>query len=156
MNREQMIAHLAEAGRDREALNKLSDCDLKALMGAGEGAQNQSGDEPTDGWAAAHQYRRELEELRRQTANARKMEEEERARLLDDVLYAKNRPWSDEEVRNMGINELRKVHAAVCRPQADYSGRGGPRTSVNGSFDWVANIMDGPAGTSVLDRKEAN
>lgn len=159
MNRTQMIAQLVAAGTlDEEALNKLSDCQLKALAGAGatpEPAENAEGQ--GDGWDRARQYREELEQLRRQTANAVQSEEKERAQLLDDVLYAKNRPWTDDEVKAMGINELRKVHAAVCPRANDFTGQGGPRASNLGpSLDFVQPIMDGHRGESVLDRKEAN
>jgi hypothetical protein len=152
MDRAQMIAHLAGAGRDTEALNKLSDCDLKALMGTTAANAEPQGD--SEAWKLAHKYRQELEELRQQTANAVETENQEKARLLDDVLYTKGRPWSDAEVQNMDIRELRKVHQALCQ-RADYSLRGGPRASnAGGDFSFVRGIMDGP--DSVLDRKEAN
>ena len=158
MNRDQMIAQLSAAGTPKEALNALSDCQLRALINAAPqptpAATNQA--DESEAWRLAHQYRRELEELKTQTRNAVESEERERARLLDDVLYASNRPWSDEEVRAMGINDLRKVHAVLCRPKADYTGRGGPRASNSAAtFDFVRGIMDGHKGESVLDRKEA-
>lgn len=159
MNREQMIAQLAAAGTDKEALNKLSDCQLKALCAATpgtgtEGAQNQQG----DGWEVAHRYRRQLEELQQQTANAVAAENTERVRLLDAVLYSQNCPWSPEEVRGMDIVQLRKVHAAVCPPKASYAGRGGPRAgnASGGDFSFVRPILDGHRGESVLDRQESN
>lgn len=169
MNRQQMIAQLARAGvLDEAALNKLSDCQLRALLSAGnEGAGGQAangGSEPLpqpqgehDPWTFAHRYRREVEELRERTANALRLEESERLRLLDDVLYAKNSPWSDEEVRRMSLAELRKVHAALFPRQDDsFIGRGGPRTvNAGGSFsaNFVTGILDAPAGRSVLDQE---
>jgi hypothetical protein len=154
MNRTQMIAQLVAAGPlDEAALSKLSDCQLKAL--AAPPAANV--EEPKgDGWDKAREYRAELDALKAQTANAVESEQKERARLLDDVLYAKESPWTDDEVKGMGINELRKVHAALCRKSADYTGRGGPRAGNGAPVLRFASIMDGPAGSSVLDGKEAN
>lgn len=160
MDRKQMIAQLVAAGPlGEDALNKLSDCQLRALYGAGGNGGEQAANQQTgDGWEAAHRYRSELEQLRAQTATAVENESKERARLLDDVLYAKNRPWSDDEVRKMDIVQLRKVHAAVCPARNDYTGRGGPHASNSGapSFDFVRPIMDGPRGQSVLDARETN
>jgi len=154
MNREQMIAQLVESGRDEEALNKLSDNDLKALLGQADSSQV----EPTgDGWDKAREYRRKFEALQAETANARETEEKERARLMDDLLYvAQNLPYSEAEIKEMPIVEMRKVHALAFPKRADFSGRGGPAGS-SGSFDFVKPVMSGAAGTSVLDgEKEAN
>ena len=154
MNREQMIAKLAEAGTDKDALAKLSDCQLKALLGATEGTQNAA--EPQgDGWDMYREERRKREELERRTANAVQTEENERTRLLGDILYAQHREFTDDEVKAMDIVMLRKVHKTMFPRRADYSARGGPATQ-GASFDFVQPIMSGPAGSSVLDRKEAN
>jgi hypothetical protein len=155
MDRAQMIAHLAGSGPlTADELGKLTDCQLRALAGVGQPAANAEPQGDSEAWKVAHKYRQELEELRRQTANAVETENQEKARLLDDVLFTKGRPWSDAEVQNMDIRELRKVHQALCQ-RADYSLRGGPRASnVGGDFSFVRGIMDGP--DSVLDRKEAN
>jgi len=154
MNREQMIAQLVESGRDEEALNKLSDNDLKALLGQAD----NSDVEPTgDGWDKAREYRQKLEALQAETANARETEEKERARLMDDLLYvAQNLPYSEAEIKEMPIVEMRKVHTLAFPKRADFSGRGGPAGG-SGSFDFVKPVMSGAAGTSVLDsEKEAN
>lgn len=159
MDREQMIAHLAAAGRDREALNALSDCDLRALMGQANGGEGSAQNQQGDGWEVARRYRQELEELRQRTRTAVENENQERIRLLDDILYARNCPWSEAEVKEMDIVQLRKVHRAVCQPSADYTGQGGPRTVSNnggGDFSFVQPILTGPAGRAALDRREAN
>jgi hypothetical protein len=154
MNRTQMIAQLVAAGPlDEAALSKLSDCQLKALAAP---APADNAEPKGDGWDKAREYRAELDALRAQTANAVESEQKERTRLLDDVLYAKESPWTDDEVKAMGINELRKVHAALCRKPADYTGRGGPRAGNSAPVLRFPSIMDGPAGSSVLDGKEAN
>jgi len=153
MNREQMIAQLVESGRDEEAMNKLSDCDLKALLGQ---ADNQA--EPTgDGWDKAREWRGKFEALQAETAGARETEEKERARLMDDLLFnAKSLPYSEAEIKAMPIAEMRKVHTMAFPKRADFSGRGGP-VGGSGSFDFVKPVMSGAAGTSVLDgEKEAN
>jgi hypothetical protein len=157
MNREQMIAQLTAAGRKVEALNALSDCDLTALVRASvTPAANTEPEQKGDGWDLYRAERAKREELEARTANAVESENKERERLLGDVLYAKESPWTDDEVKGMGINELRKVHAALCRKSADYTGRGGPRAGNSAPVLRFASIMDGPAGASVLDRKEAN
>lgn len=161
MNREQMIAQLAEAGPlDADALNKLSDCQLKALSGAEEPASNA---EPTGGdseaWQIAHKYRKEAEELRERYEPAHNEQEKERARLMDDLLYnSQNLPYSPDEIRGMALVEMRKVHKLAFPNRTDWSGRGGPASTnqVHGSFDFVQGVMDGPRGSSVLDSKEAN
>lgn len=161
MNREQMIAKLAEAGPlDSEALSKLSDCQLKALSGADEPASDAA---PTGGdseaWKVAHKYRQEAEELRKQYEPARNEQEKERAELMDDLLYNSERlPYTPDEIRGMDIVEMRKVHTLAFPKRADYSGLGAPAASNRGmgAFDFVQGIMDGPRGSSALDKKEAN
>lgn len=157
MNREQMIAKLAAAGPlDADALNKLSDCQLKALQNA-----NVSNNEPEDGdtvaWQKAKEWREKFEALEAKTQNALQTEENERANLLDDLLYnARQLPWSENEIRGMDIVQLRKIHQTAFPKRADFSARGGPAASNSGSFDFVKPIMGGPVGSSVLDKKEAN
>ena len=155
MNREQMIAQLAQAGPlDREALNKLSDCQLQALAGANGGDGPATNTEPQgSGWERATHWRRKYEELDAQTQNARQREEEERAELLDDVLYSSNRAYSDEEVQEMDIVQLRKLHKTMFPPERAYHGRGGVRASnAGGDFTFVRDVL-GP--NSVLS-EEAN
>lgn len=157
MNREQMIAQLAEAGPlDADALNKLSDCQLKALSGADEEPPPTGGD--SEAWQIAHKYRKEAEELREQYEPARNEQEKERARLMDDLLYnSQNLPYTPDEIRKMGLVEMRKVHSLAFPKRTDYSGLGAPGANqVHSSFDFVQGVMDGPRGTSVLDDKEAN
>lgn len=154
MNRDTLIAELAESSPlDADALAKLSDCELQALQGAESG-------EPPEGdsyaWQKANEWRRKYEELEEETRTALKAEEKERANLLDDILYSDNRAYSDAEVRNMGIVELRKLHKTMFPPKADYSGRGGPASNRGSSIDFVRHIMDGPRGKSVLDEQEAS
>jgi len=152
MNRDRMITALAANGRDKEALSKLSDCDLKALMGTNSEPEPQG-----DGWDRAKHWRERYESLNAETASAREREAEERQRLVDDLLYQRNNPWSDQEIHNMSLPDLRKVHAAVCPRVANYGVRGGPRADNTGlNLSFVRGIMDGPAGTSALDGTEAN
>lgn len=145
MNREQMIAHLAEGGRPKEALNALSDCDLKALMGT----PSTPADPPADTheeqtWQErATRYRRELEELKHRIEPAMNREAEERVELLEDLLYKGRRvEWSENELKAMDIAELRKVHRQVTN-SADFSGRGGPRFEQPvGNLDWCVPMSD--------------
>lgn len=140
MTKDQMIAFLAAQGRDKEALAKLSDCDLKALHAAAQnGAEPTPKDAEDRAWQArALEYRAELDELKAKTANALNAEAEERISILNDLLY-KGRAvaWNEAELKAMDIVELRKVYRQVFNT-ADYSGRGGPKTSASvGSFDWL-------------------
>lgn len=153
MNREQMIAHLAEKGRNTEVLNALSDCDLKALMGADSGTPPESRSEEDRMWQQkALNYRRELDELKAKSKNALQEEADERVDLLDDLLYkGRSVAWGENELKAMDIVQLRKVHRQVFNV-ADYSGRGGPRatTAPAGNFDWVKPM------NVVLAEKETN
>jgi len=157
MNRDEMIAQLVKAGPlEKEALEKLSDCQLVALSGAGEVEGVEEGD--TLAWQKVREWREKFESLDAETKNARQAEEKERTGLLDDLLYnSKQLPWSETEIRGMDIVQLRKVHKTVFPKRADFSGRGVP-ASETGSYDFVHPIMDGPAGASVLDgdRKGVN
>lgn len=167
MNRETLIAQLAEKGPlDKDALSKLSDCELKALHQAKDGgaanADTQLPPESIDDSEAmkiAHKYRRENEELRARYEPAHNAQEKERAKLLDDLLYsAANLPYTPDEIRAMDVVAMRKVHALAFPKRADYSARGAPAAANvgAGAFDFVQGIMDGPRGSSALDRKEAN
>lgn len=154
MNRDTLIAELAESSPlDRDALAKLSDCELQALQGADGGSEPQ-GDSVA--WQKANEWRRKYEELEAETRTAREAEEKERANLLDDILFAEDRAYTDAEVRNMDIVELRKLHRTMFPPKADYSGRGGPASNRGSSIDFVKPIMDGPRGKSVLDQQEVS
>lgn len=159
MNREKMIAQLAEAGPlDADALGKLSDCQLKALSGADEPTPEPTGGD-SEAWRVAHQYRRENEELKAKYEPARNEQEKERAQLMDDLLYNSERlPYSPDEIRAMDIVEMRKVHSLAFPKRTDYSGLGAPSAgnAGMGAFGFVQGIMDGPRGTSALDKKEAN
>lgn len=169
MNREQMIAQLAEAGPlGTDALNKLSDCQLKALQSAETGPAPSAAELPPEAMndsevlKIAHKYRRENEELRAKYEPAHNEQEKERAKLLDDLLYSSSRladaGYTPDQIRAMDIVEMRRVHKLAFPARHDYSGRGGPAAANvgGGAFDFVSGIMDGPRGTSVLDRKEAN
>lgn len=154
MDRKTLIAQLVAAGPlDEEALNKLSDCQLKALAtpGAAANAEPQG-----DGWDKAREYRQKYEALQAQTANAVAAEQGEKARLLDDLLFnVRSLPYSEAEIKDMDIVQLRKVHQLAFPQRADYSLRGGPRAAnAGGGFGFVQPIMGGRAGESVLDRKE--
>lgn len=171
MNRQQMIAQLAAAGvLDEAALNRLSDCQLRALLSAdneGDGGQQAANGLPrdlpqprdeADPWNIAHEYRRAYEQLQQQTENARRLEERERNRLLDDVLYARHNPWPAEQLKTMSLAELRRVHTALFPDgrAVNFAGRGGPRTpTASGAFsaNFVSGILDAPNGKSVLDRE---
>jgi hypothetical protein len=155
MDRKQMIAQLVAAGPlDEAALNKLSDCQLKALAQPAANAEPQG-----DGWEAAHRYRAELEQLKAKTASAVENENKERARMLDDLLYNRSAlPWSEQEIKAMPFEQLRKVHALAFPVQNSYTARGGPHAQ-NAGIDtsFVRGILDGPVGHSVLDgKKEAH
>lgn len=160
MNREHMIAQLAEAGPlEKEALNKLSDCQLRALMGSAEPSDppvsNAGPSDPNDEtWQSrAQTYRRELDDLKTRSEPALNREKEERADLLDDLLYkGRSVAWSEQELKGMGLPDLRKVHRQVFNA-ADFSGRGGPKATTVGAADlsWCA-----PINEALTDRKEAN
>lgn len=147
MNRENMIAQLAAGGTDKDALAKLSDCQLKALLnaeaGGGEETTELPPERPDDSEAMrlAHQYRREAEELKAKYEPARQGLEKERAELLDDLLYNVDAlPYSTAEIKAMDIVEMRKIHKLACPKRADFSGRGGPVSNA-GSFDWVEPVL---------------
>jgi hypothetical protein len=157
MNREQMIAQLAAAGPlDTAALGKLSDCQLRALSGAGAPANN-SHDDPEDVailQARVLELRREKETLEEQSRVAMAAEKRERLSLVEELIHNGHTKFSDEQIRGMDITMLRQLHGTVFT-QRHYGGRGGPRASNAGpSFDWVQPIMTGPAGGAALDRKE--
>lgn len=154
MNRDQMIAHLAEAGPlPADALAKLTDCQLKALMEAGKAPTANAESEPdAETWKArALRYRAERDDLKSKSENALNAEAEERVALLDDLLYkGKDVPWTENELEAMDIVQLRKVHRSVFNSR-DFSGRGGPRTSATvGDFGWVKSV------DQALMEKEAN
>lgn len=164
MNREQLIAQLADAGPlDEQALNKLSDCQLKALDGADGSskaaeADNESGGD-SEAWKIAHKYRKEAQELREQYEPAANEQEKRRAAMMDDLLFhGEGLPYSEEEIKAMSLSEMEKVYKLAFPQRTNFSGRGGPAStnSVGAGFDFVKSIMDGPAGSSVLDREEAN
>lgn len=158
MNREQMIAHLAQAGTlDSDALGKLTDCQLNALMEAGKPAQQPATPEDKNWQTKALNYRRELEELRAKTEHALNTELQERTDMLDDLLSSGRAvQWSENELKGMDTGELRKVYRQVF-DSADYSGRGGPRGfgAPIGNFDFAKNSIVGGAN-SVIARKETN
>lgn len=150
MDREQMIAQLAAAGRDRDALAKLTECDLKALH-ATLGASPAENAKEGDGWEKAREWRQKYESLEAQTQNARDSEEKERADLLDDLLFnAQSLAWTEAEIKGKDIVELRKIHRSAFPKRADYSGRGGPAAAVHASLDWVKPVEE------ALATKEAN
>jgi hypothetical protein len=156
MNRSELIAALAKKGPlGTEALSKLSDVQLKALHNAG----TDTPPEPQGDTAIlrqSHKHREENEFLKARYERIMKSEEEERARLLDDLTYRRDLAWSDNELQGMDIVQLRKVHqTAFPNRNADYSGVGGPSVgNQGGDFSFVSSIMSGANGTSVLDRKE--
>jgi hypothetical protein len=159
MNREQMIAQLAQAGPlDKEALGKLSDCQLKALAGAGASSEPQP--EPTPEIAELQrrivELRTEKDRLDAETKNAREAEMKERLNLQEELIYNGQTDFGDDQIRQMDIRMLRQLHRTVFAKRADFGGRGGPAASSGASFDFVQGIMDAPAGKSVLDRKESN
>jgi hypothetical protein len=134
-----MIAQLVAAGRDKDVLNKLSDCDLKAI------AATNTQDEPKgDGWDKAVEYRQKYEALMAETENARNEEQRERKELLDDLLFnASALPWTEGEIKAMDIVQLRKVHKSTFPARRDYSGRGGPTTATNSpDLGWLQPIFE--------------
>lgn len=155
MNREQKIAHLAGAGRDRAALDALPDADIDALYNASTANNSQPSG---DGWDKAREWREKFETLQRQTATAVNAEEAERTELLDDVLYnVANSPWTEDEIKAMSIVELRKVHKALSRKPTDYSLRGGPRTqNSGGNFDFASRSILADNGRGSIFDSEAN
>lgn len=148
MDREQMIAQLAQAGTDKEALNKLSDCQLKALLGT---PQDEVTNE-SELWKRLQEYRAENENLKARYQPIAENREKERVRMLDDVLAVPDRAWTDIECMNMSFEEIEKVHKAYCR-RADYSGRGGPRSLAGNVLSFEVGSLLG-SGQSVLGRKE--
>ncbi len=167
MNRQQMIAHLVANGRTEASITGLTDCDLQALCNtvrpaaaapAANGAPVVPAvTQPGDGWEAYRVEREAREALERSTQNARASEAREREELLADVLFVRNRAWSDAEIKAMPITELRKLHRTLCAKAPSYAGQGGPRSAAGGAtVDFVRGVMDGFEGESVLDPKRGN
>lgn len=141
MNREQMIAQLAAAGPlDTSALNKLSDCQLKALAGANNAAPDPA---PTgDGWDKANEWQRKFLELDAETKLARNELARERSDMLDSLLMEVDRagfPYAANELKEMDIVQLRKVYKLAKPQRPFYGGLGGPRTGDETHFDgsWI-------------------
>lgn len=154
MDRKKLIARLAANGPLSEVeLEKLSDQHLLALAGVAEPDTALA-----EALSLAHGYRSQLDEANNRSATALQNEEKERIRLMEDVLYAK-RPqdsYSDDEIRKMTVNELKKLHAIICPRRGNFALQGGPRDTVlgAGNFDFVRPVMVGNTGESVLDQKK--
>lgn len=187
MNRSEMIRRLVANGTlDEAALTRLSDAQLQALCNCGSGqGQGQGGGDPAPQPAATTatnvhdlpapppdasererlayermmNYRRENEELRRRFEPTESRMEEERVQLIDDLLYARNRAYDDDEIRAMNLDQLRKLHKTIYGDRApSFAGRGLPGATTEGgagSFGFVKPILVGQRGESVLDESRA-
>jgi hypothetical protein len=157
MNREQMIAQLAAAGPlDTAALGKLSDCQLRALSGAGAPATNSHDDPEVIAILQERvlELRRANEALEAEARLPLAAQKKERLRKEEDLIHNARTQFSDEQILGMDYTMLSQLYDTVFT-QRHYGGRGGPRASNAGpSFDWVQPIMTGPAGGAALDRKE--
>jgi hypothetical protein len=159
MNREQLIAALAQAGPlDKEALNKLSDCALKALSTAGAPAAN--GQDPemiAILQERVSELRTQLETQQAEMATAVQAEKQELLAKQEELVHNGNTAFTRDEIRAMGIRDVRKLYDTVFPRRQDYTlARGVPRaanTAAPFSFQPPA-ILGGRAGDSVFDRKE--
>lgn len=154
MNREQMIAQLAERGvLDEEALQGLTDCHLRALLeagdaegqgeGKGEGAGGGSdGDGTTEEDASAVQelleeirgmraenqeLRDELRDVREATEPAIQERERERATLVQELAANGLCPFEEDELQARNLEELRKLRS-MARGE-NYALQGGPKVT---------------------------
>jgi len=131
MNREQMIAHLAEAGPlGAEELAKLTDCQLKALMGVGEDPEEgDDGETPRPGDAVSPaevaELRRQVAELVESSAEAVAERDRQRSEMIAELVANDRCPWDEAELKTKSLVELRKVRALL--KGENYVGQGGPR-----------------------------
>lgn len=165
MNRDQMIAHLAEAGTDRAALEKLSDCQIKALYAAsdsGGSPANNANNGPPEGtdpdvWERMQAYRRENDDLKSQFGPAQNAINRRRTEQLDDLLYHGDVAYSPEELKAMNAAQVDKLYRTVFPQRTSYVGLGAPRGGQGsevavGNLDFARQgILSGGQGQSVLD-----
>ena len=82
-----------------------------------------------------------LAELEERSAHALQQEEAERVRLLEEIVANRRNPWTEEDLDEMDIAKLRKVHTSLGSDRAaNYGARGGPRSA---AFDssFVRSVM---------------
>lgn len=165
MNREAMIAALEESGLDRESLEAMNDCQIRALHDAtveeGTGAEGEEptgqepnqeeegeqGAEPTRSDSEAveailaeireenKQLRTEVQNLQKAVEPAVQEQERERSTLIQALASNDEVPFDEGELKAKGIDELRKL-ARMARGH-NYALRGGPK-----SYDDAANGED--------------
>lgn len=136
MNREQMIAQLVANGRKKETMEALSECDLKALLGANQ--QQQPKDDPDTIAHLQEQLiaeRKKNETLQAETATALQAEKKELTDKQVELIHNGETAYSPAEIRAMNIVQIRKLYDTVFPRRADYSGRAVPRASNGGAPD---------------------
>jgi hypothetical protein len=142
--REQWIAQLAEAGPlDSDELAKLSDCQLKALIGANDDGSGGDGGDATDpdsaegGDATAAEggdpadgeedgdddVREALQALQQQVATLTESREEEREELIGVLVASDRVPFERAELESKDLGELQKLHR-MARGH-NYTGKNG-------------------------------
>ena len=141
MNRAQLIAALVSVvALSKEDLEKLTECELKALHSAhnsgGEPPEPEPGSEEASWKERALNWRRKAEELQQRFSGTIENEREERLGLIEDLANTKRHvAWSPAEIEKMEIADLRRVHRQVFGG-SDFTARGGPVVgNEGGSFD---------------------
>ena len=150
MDRNQMIASLVANGLCKDDLAKLSDDSIKAMhaMAKPTTADNSDPDVLSILQRRNAELRKQLEDKEAATKTAVLAEKEELLQKQEDLIFNGNTGFTPEEIRVMDITLTRKLYDTVFR-RADYSARGGPRSS-SAALNWT------PQDVFAADRKEAN
>lgn len=145
MERSEMIAQLEEAGTDRAALDALSDCQLKALLAAGETT--------ADGHAAAadellaeltakvEAQDAKIEQLEGAAQPAIEAQERERTELVERLVgneRVKVAGYTEDSLKTKSVAELKQI-ATLVRVES-YAGRGGPRSNSQNTDEAFAPV----------------
>lgn len=150
--REQLIDQLAQKGPlDRAALEKLSDCQLKALNGAPAAAPeappaaNGASDETRqilDAVAALGTrvaaidtkvvaMSSEIQQVKESTAPAVAEQEREREEIVNELAASERCAYTADELKGKSTSELRKIQQMTRGTL--YAGKGGPKVAVHAS-----------------------
>lgn len=155
MSRDELLNALCECEKvvfQRETLEAMSDEELAHVANThevGEADEEKEGDEPeiednldvsgqTDGdseVAAAlsklsetvNEFGTRLSKLEEETEPARNQTEQERARLISDIVA--NSDYETEDLEERPMADLQKLHGVACRQAGTFAGLGGPRKS---------------------------
>lgn len=137
MNREQMIAQLVQNGRKKETMDALSDCDLKALLGANQQTPKDDPEEVAILQNRVLELRGQLEKVQAETATALQAEKGEKLAKQEELIHNGNTAYSPAEIRAMDIVQTRKLYETVFPRRADYTGRPVPQRAANAdTFDF--------------------